>query len=74
MKTKIIFAVIAAVGSLLLYIFDKDALAMSFVLLVWGVYERFTKEEAKKEVVEEREKRLSAEIKLATHIKENNVM
>lgn len=74
MKTKIIFAVIAAVGSLLLYIFDKDALAMSFVLLVWGVYERFTKEEAKKEVVEERGKRLSAEIKLATHIKENNVM
>ena len=45
MKTKIIFGIIAVAGAFALYFWkDNEILAASFVLLVWGVYERITKE------------------------------
>jgi hypothetical protein len=48
MKTKIIFGIIAVAGAFALYFWkDNEILAASFVLLVWGVYERITKEAIK---------------------------
>ena len=42
MKNKLIFGIIAAIGALVLYLLDKDALALAFVGIVYAVYERFT--------------------------------
>ena len=48
MKTKLIFAIIAVVGALAIYLWrENELLAGAFVALVWGVYERITKEEVK---------------------------
>ena len=47
MQTKIIFAIIAVVGALALYLFDKETLAVGYIAIVWGVYERATKEKIK---------------------------
>ena len=41
MKNRLIFGFIAAIGALVLYLLDKEALAVGFIALVWGVYERF---------------------------------
>lgn len=41
MKNKLIFGIIAAIGALVLYLLDKDALALAFVGIVYAVYERF---------------------------------
>ena len=49
MKTKLIFGIIAAIGALVLYLLDKEALAVGFIALVWGVYERFNGIEKVKE-------------------------
>lgn len=49
MKTKLTFGIIAVLGALALYLFEKEELAISFVAIVWGVYEKFTKEKVKKE-------------------------
>ncbi len=49
MKTEVIFALIAVVGTLGLYLLDKEELALGFAPLVWAIYERFTKEEVKED-------------------------
>jgi hypothetical protein len=41
MKNEMIFGIIAAIGALALYLFDKEALALAFVGIVYGIYERF---------------------------------
>jgi hypothetical protein len=53
MKTKLIFGIIAIIGALALYLWkDSELLAGTFVTLVWGVYERVTKEEIKSDFKE----------------------
>lgn len=47
MKTEVIFALIAVVGTLGLYLSKQEELAIGFAPLVWGIYERFTKERVK---------------------------
>ena len=49
MKTKLIFGIIAAIGALVLYLLDKEALAVGFIALIWGVYEKIAKQEIKRE-------------------------
>ena len=53
MKTKLIFGIIAAIGSLVLYLLDKEALALAFVGIVYGIYERFNGLEKVKEKEDE---------------------
>lgn len=50
MKTKLIFGIIAAIGALALYLLDKEALALAFVGIVYGIYERFNSTEKVKEI------------------------
>ena len=50
MKTKLIFGIIGAIGTLVLYLFDKEALALAFVGIVYGIYERFNSIEKVKEI------------------------
>lgn len=50
MKTKLIFGIIAAIGALVLYLLDKEALALAFVGIVYGIYERFNGIEKVKEI------------------------
>lgn len=47
MKTEVIFAIIAVVGTLALYLLGQEEVAIGFFPLVWAIYERFTKEEIK---------------------------
>jgi hypothetical protein len=41
MKTKLIFGIIGAIGTLALYLLDKEAFALAFVGIVYGIYEQF---------------------------------
>lgn len=49
MKNRLIFGIIAAIGSLALYLFDKEALALAFAGIVYAIYERFNGIEKVKE-------------------------
>jgi hypothetical protein len=49
MKNEMIFGIIAAIGALALYLFDKEALALAFGGIVYGIYERFNSTEKVKE-------------------------
>ena len=49
MKTKIAFALIAVIGTLALYLLGYEEMAIGFAPIVWGIYERFTKEEIKQD-------------------------
>lgn len=49
MKTEVIFAIIAVIGTLVLYLAKQEELAIGFFPIVWVIYERFTKEEIKQD-------------------------
>lgn len=49
MKTEVIFALIAVIGTLALYLLGYEEMAIGFAPIVWGIYERFTKEEIKQD-------------------------
>jgi hypothetical protein len=49
MKNELIFGVIGAIGALALYLLDKEALALAFVGIVYGIYEQFNSTEKVKE-------------------------
>jgi hypothetical protein len=53
MKNKLIFGIIGAIGTLVLYLFDKEVFAVAFGGIVYGIYERFNStEKVKKKEVE----------------------
>jgi hypothetical protein len=41
MKNELIFGIIGAIGTLVLYLFDKEVFAVAFGGIVYGIYERF---------------------------------
>lgn len=44
MRTKLIFSVVAILGALAIYLLKgSETMAIAFVALVWGVYEKYTK-------------------------------
>lgn len=45
---KLLFALIAAVAAVVLFLFDKAELAVAAVAVIWGIYERFSKNEVEK--------------------------
>lgn len=49
MKLKIIFGLIAVAGTLALYLTGYEHVAIGFAPIVWGIYERVTKEEIKED-------------------------
>lgn len=49
MKTEVIFALIAVIGTLALYLLGQEEMAIGFFPIVWAIYERFTKEEVKED-------------------------
>jgi ribosomal protein L20A (L18A) len=49
MKNELIFGIIGAIGTLVLYLFDKEVFAVAFGGIVYGIYERFSSNEKVKE-------------------------